>query len=415
MPVLDTCVVGAGAAGLVAARELSRAGLSVRVLEARDRVGGRAWTDIATFGVPIDRGCAWLHNAPGNPWTQYAQARGFTVVERSPEWQRYVGRTPLSAERRARWDAAWERAEQAIESAARAGRDVPASSVVPPDLEFRTLFDATMSWAMGVDTDALSTMDYARYDDADVNWAVREGLGAVVDSAARGLDVVLQCPVLAIDWSGPGVRVTTAQGTLECRAVVVTVPTTLLADGTPRFTPALPHAYDDAFHGLALGVANKVFVDVAPSAMPLAGSVHLVASDTTTRTASVTVRPAGHELLLVFFGGRYARELEEKDALESVARDELVGLFGSDLGAAIRRTTATSWLRDPWARGSYSAARPGFARCREALAEPVAERIFFAGEGCPPTMYGAIHGAWASGAAAARRVVAALSFTSPPG
>jgi len=168
MPVLDTCVVGAGAAGLVAARELSRAGLSVRVLEARDRVGGRGWTDIATFGVPIDRGCAWLHNAPGNPWTQYAQAQGFTVVERSPEWQRYVGRTPLSAERRARWHAAWERAEQAIESAARAGRDVPASSVVPPDLEFRTLFDATMSWAMGVDTDALSTMDYARYDDADV-------------------------------------------------------------------------------------------------------------------------------------------------------------------------------------------------------------------------------------------------------
>ena len=150
-------------------------------------------------------------------------------------------------------------------------------------------------------------------------------------------------------------------------------------------------------------------MEVAPRAMPLSGSVHLVASEETTRTVSVTVRPAGHELVLAFFGGAYARELEEKNALEAVARDELTALFGSDFGNAIRRTTATAWLGDPWARGSYSAARPGFARYRETLAEPVADRVFFAGDACPVTMYGAIHGAWASGAETARRVAAALS------
>ena len=125
--------------------------------------------------------------------------------------------------------------------------------------------------------------------------------------------------------------------------------------------------------------------------------------------ASVTVRPAGHEILLVFFGGAYARELEVAGALETVARGELVRLFGSDLGGRIRRTTATAWLSDPWACGSYSAARPGFARCRAVLAEPVADRVFFAGEACTPTAYGAIHGAWASGADAAHRVVSALT------
>ncbi|MBI1848153.1 MAG: FAD-dependent oxidoreductase [Candidatus Rokubacteria bacterium] len=407
--LLQACVVGAGAAGLIAARELRRAGLTVRVLEARHRLGGRAWTDVETFGVPIDRGCAWLHCADRNPWTAYARERGFTVVERSPDWQRRIGREPLSPERRARWNADWQRAVGAIEAAGRGGRDVAASSVLPPDLEFQALFDAIMSWSNGVDTAELSTADFVAYDETDVNWAVREGLGAVVATAARDLDVVLDCPVLAIDWSASPVRVVTGQGTLECRAVVVTVPTTLLAREEPRFSPALPVAYREAFAGLTLGVADKVFVSLEPGALPLDETTHIVASDATTRTVSVTLRPAGHELALVFFGGAYARELEMAGALEAVAREELVRLFGSDLSHRIRGATATAWLGDRWARGSYSAARPGFARCRSALAEPVADRVFFAGEACTPAAFGAIHGAWISGARAARGMASALA------
>ena len=229
MRIVDACVVGAGAAGLVAARELTRAGLAVRVLEARGRVGGRAWTDTETFGVPIDRGCAWL--------TTRRTIRGRRTPARTAPRSSSARRTGKSGERHSRRSAVRDGKPRGIgprarsQAAGRAGRDVPASDVLPADLEFRTLFDAIMSWAMGVDTDALSTLDYARYDDADVNWAVPEGLGAVVAGAARGLDVVLHCPVTGIDWSGPDVRVTTAQGSLGCRAAVVTVPTTR---GNPR-------------------------------------------------------------------------------------------------------------------------------------------------------------------------------------
>ncbi|HXJ84875.1 MAG TPA: NAD(P)/FAD-dependent oxidoreductase [Candidatus Methylomirabilis sp.] len=412
MTDVDVCVIGAGAAGLIAARTLGRAGLEVRVLEARHRIGGRAFTDVETFGTPIDRGCAWLHCAERNPWTAYARQHGFTVVEQSPDWHRHIGRALLSPERRARWDAEWQRAVEAIQAAALAGRDVPASEVIPADLAFRPLFDAIMSWSMGVDTNELSTLDYATYDDTDVNWPVPEGLGAVVASAARGLDIVLDCPALAIDWGTPRVRVATPEGTLECRAVVVTVPTTLLARGEPAFSPALPPAYDEAFTGLTLGVANKVFVELESGAIPFTETTHIMASDATVRTVSVTARPAGSELLLVFFGGTYARELEMAGALETVARDELVQLFGSDLGRHIRKTSATAWVGDPWSRGSYSAARPGFARCRSVLAEPVEHRVFFAGDACTPTAYGAIHGAWLSAARAADGVVSALARTS---
>jgi monoamine oxidase len=134
-----------------------------------------------------------------------------------------------------------------------------------------------------------------------------------------------------------------------------------------------------------------------------------VASAATARTVSFTVRPAGHELILAFFGGGYARELEAQGALEAAAREELVRLFGADLDRRVRHATATGWSRDPWARGSYSAARPGFAHCRATLARPVAERIAFAGDACTPDTFGAVHGAWASGQAAARRLAAALA------
>jgi monoamine oxidase len=404
--ILDAVVVGAGAAGLVAARELARAGLAVRVLEARRRVGGRAWTDPEAFGAPIDRGCAWLHSAERNPWTEYARQHGFTVIERSPDWQQWIDGKRVSAELRTRLDADWDRAVGAIAAAARAGRDVPASSVLPLDLEFRPLFDAIMSRMMGVDTHHLSTADFAASEDSDVNWAVKEGLGAVVASTARGLDVVLDCPVDAIDWSGAPVRVATAQGMLECRAVVVTVPTTLLARGEPRFIPTLPAEYEQAFSGLPLGIANKVFLELEPGALPLEGTANFVASAATTRSASFTVRPAGQELMLAYFGGDYARELEAQGALEAAAREELVRLFGAEPGRRIRRSTGTAWVADPWARGSYSAARPGFAHCRKVLAQPVAERVFFAGDACTVDTFGAIHGAWASGEEAARRVAA---------
>ena len=341
--MVDAVVVGAGAAGLTAARELARGGLAVRVLEARRRVGGRAWTERATFGVPIDRGCAWLHAADRNPWTGYARERGFTVIERSPDWQQWIGTERVSDERRAHLDADWDRAVAAVAAAAAEGRDVPVSVVLPQDLKSRALFDATMSWMMGVDTPDLSTVDFAASEDSDVNWAVVEGLGAVVASATDGLDVVLDCPVTAIEWGGAGVRLVTPRGTLDCRVVVVTVPAPLLARGQPRFEPALPVEYAEAFAGLPLGVANKVFLELEPGALPHEGSAHFVASDATARTVSFSVRPAGHELLLAYFGGAYARELEAQGGLEAAAREELVRLYGGALGRRIRRSTATAW------------------------------------------------------------------------
>ena len=87
----DIVIVGAGAAGIAAGRWLLAAGHRPLILEARNRSGGRAWTDTTTLGIPVDRGCQWLHSADRNPWMFYAREQGFDVIERSPVWQRRIG------------------------------------------------------------------------------------------------------------------------------------------------------------------------------------------------------------------------------------------------------------------------------------------------------------------------------------
>jgi len=404
----DIVIVGAGAAGIAAARWLRAQGADVSIVEARNRVGGRAWTDTSLLGVPIDMGCAWLHSADRNPWTAYAHEAGFEVIARSPVWQRRVGRELASPEYLRAWHQAFARNEQLIAAAATAGRDVSIAELLPND-EFRPGFDAVMGWLMGVDTAAVSSLDYDRYADSEVNWSVPRGLGALIAHAAESLSVQLATPVRRIDYSKAVTKLTTDRGELEARAVIVTVPTTVLAAGAVRFFPALPVAMQAAIAGVPLGTDNKVFFRVAPGAMPFEGTEHFLGRVDTARTGSYAARPAGQDdVLMAFFGGTVARELEEQGELESFARAELSQIFGADFARQLQSAVSTAWHGDPWSRGSYSAALPGCARMREKLQEPVAERLFFAGEACAIDYFGTVMGAWRSGVSAAEQALTAV-------
>jgi monoamine oxidase len=395
-------IIGAGAAGIAAARELRRLQCEVVLLEARDRVGGRAWTESQSLGVPIDHGCAWLHSAERNPLTRYAREHGFHVIQQASPWRRRrVGGRELPEDDQRRYYAAFQRYESLIAAAVSEGRDVSVATVVPTD-EYRPSFDAVMGWLMGVDTEHVSTLDYDRYDNSELNWPVAEGLGAVVAHAASGLDVRLGEVVRHIDWSGGGVRVGTSGGMLEVDAVIITAPTTVLASNPIHFTPSLPAVYEEAFQRVPLGVDNKVFFQFEPGALPPGDSYHFVGTDKTSRTASYAIRPAGHELLLAYFGGSFARELEMRNELEAFAREDLANILGHELLKKIRRATHTTWASDPFSRGSYSAAQPGYAHLREQLSVPIAGKIYFAGEACSIRDFGTVHGAWFSGESAAR-------------
>ena len=397
-------IIGAGAAGIAAGRWLQAQGHRPLILEARNRVGGRAWTDSAALGFPVDMGCAWLHSADRNPWMLYARDHGFDVIERPPMWQRRIGRDEASPEYIAAWHGAFERNERLIAAAVRGGKDVPVSELVPDD-RFRPAFDAVMTWLMGVESDHVSSLDYDRYKDSEVNWAVGHGLGSVIAHAAQPLDVRLNTAVRTIDSRGPSVLLGTDAGDLNAAAVIVTVPTAVIAAESIRFLPALPVQFAEAFAGIPLGTVNKVFFEMPSAALPFDGTVHFLGTDRSSRTGSYATRPAGQNALLAFYGGDLSAELERRGELEIFARDELSGIFGSDFLQDMGRTVSSSWSLDPWSLGSYSAALPGKAQVREQLSQPLNGRIYFAGEACSTEYFGTIHGAWCSALAAAEQAL----------
>ncbi|MEO8313521.1 MAG: NAD(P)/FAD-dependent oxidoreductase [Pseudomonadota bacterium] len=405
MSIFDTVIVGAGAAGVAAARRLVAAGQQVLVLEARGRAGGRAVTD-HSLGFPADLGAAWLHFAEQNAWTRIAEEAGFEVLRREPGWggAAHIGAHAPTAAERAVAAANYLHYHELIEAAATAGHDVPLSDILPDD-DYRPRFDATMTWAVGAESRKVSTLDLARYADSDHNWAVRESLGAVVAAGAAGLPIRFDSEVTAINWSGPLLRIDCSSGRIEARAAIITLPTTVLAQGALQFTPSLPDAYVDAFHAVPLGVVNKVFFRLGAGQFPDGVSRHFIGSNRTSRTCSYLVYPAEQPLLCAFFGGDLSWELEQRGELMQFAREELRGIFGAGFVNELGASVATAWGADPLARGSYSAALPGKAHCREILGRPVIPRLLFAGEACSLHHYGTLHGAWLSGVAAAQQLL----------
>jgi monoamine oxidase len=397
-------IVGAGAAGIAAARTLLAAKRDVIVLEARDRPGGRAAVD-HRLGVPADRGAAWLHFANTNPFARLARDGGFSIDEREPDWgprSRIGGVLPPAAEIAA-WQASLTRYYGAIEAAAREGRDIALTEVLPQD-ELRARFDAVMTWAVGAESREISTVDLDNYAEGGPNWAVVEGLGAVVAHSAEGLPIHFGVEVTRIDRSGAALQVHSAAGVLAAAAVIVTVPTSALATGRLRFEPPLPESHRRAIEGLPLGVVNKVFFRFDDADLPPEPQF-TIGTGSSTRTAHHQLRPATQPLVMSYFGGDLSKELEAASGLAAFARDELRSIFGADFIARIRGEFATAWRSDPHACGSYSVARPGCAAERAALSLPVDERLLFAGEACSRTQFGTLPGAWESGVAAAQHLL----------
>jgi len=409
MDEVDIAIVGAGAAGLAAAELVAASGLSGVLLEARDRLGGRAhtiWSDVG----PIDLGCEWMHSADQNPLVERIEALGLTIDKTPPPWANIADTPVFKPEERAAFGEAFVALEARLEAAARAGGpDRPASELMDPGSPWTPLLNAFSAFYNGAEFDQVSLRDYAAYEDTEVNWRVVEGYGTAIARLGGGLPVRLACPVSLIRHEGPRVLLDSALGTVSARAVIVCVPTSILASGALRFFPALPDKLDAAA-GLPLGLADKVFLKLdAPEMFPPETQVY--SYPRATETGAYHLRPLSKPMIEVFLGGAHARALEGQGpgAAAAFAIDGLASVYGSGVRSKVHVLAETQWAADPFAGGSYSHALPGHADARGVLAAPVDQRLFFAGEACSPNFFSTAHGAWQTGQVAARAAIRALS------
>jgi monoamine oxidase len=406
---VDVAIIGAGAAGLGAAHALKGSGCSFIVLEARDRVGGRGYTVMAAPDVTFDVGCGWLHSADQNSFVKIAESLNFEINRDLPPWRDRAYGNAFPREQRDDFIRSLDEFFERLHGVAEHGVDAPASTCLEPGNRWNPMIDAISTYINGAEVDRVSILDFDAYEDTNLNWRVRRGYGALMTAYGASLPLAFNCVVTLIDHSAKRLRIETSLGTLAADKVIVTVPTNLIADEAIRFHPALPDKVEAASK-LPLGLADKVVLALEDAnSLPKEGNLR--AATMRTEMGTYHLRPFGQPCVEGFFGGRFARALEDEGdgAIAAYSIDEIVSFLGNDFRRRLKPLKESRWAHDPFARGSYSHALPGYAGKRAVLAAPVDGRLFFAGEATSPHFFSTAHGARDSGERAAKEVLAAIS------
>jgi monoamine oxidase len=401
----EVVVVGGGAAGVAAARRLREAGVDALIVEARDRLGGRALS-VEAGGYPIDLGCGWLHSADHNPWREIGEARGFAVDRTPPPWTRPYAQSGFPATEQVAFVDALRRFRERSDEAGEREPDRAADTVLEPNGRWNAMLNAVSTFYSGAELDRVSLRDLSRYEDTGVNWRLSEGYGTLVAAHGAGLPTRLSCKVLRINRRDRRLVVETAAGAIVADAVIVTLPSNLIAEQPNLFLPALPEK-TTAAAGAPLGLADKLFLSLR-DAEEFERDSRCFGRTDRSGTAAYHMRPFGRPMIEAFFGGPQAAALEKggQAAFFDFAKDELVSLFGANFATRVAPLAHHSWAADPFARGSYSYALPGHADDRAILAAPVEDRVFFAGEACSKHDFSTAHGAYRTGLDAADQAIA---------
>jgi len=422
----DVLVIGAGLAGLGAATALRRLGVGAIVLEATDRIGGRAWTAYpeALGGVWFDMGAIWLHSAEHNPLVPIAQTAGETLL-RSNELRRerlFVGTREATPAEYADYGEAWDRFEAATDALLEAMPDAPLAAVadhLPGD-----------PWALTVEAwegpvicvseaEDFSLRDWRRNALDGSNLVPQGGIGAfVVRRLGAGLDIRRQTPARRLRWNGPGGRIAadTPRGTLTARAAIVTASTGVLASGAIGFDPALPATVEQCLDAMPMGLAMKVALRANGTDrldLPPHCSVERQVTRRGDRLVPFQCWPYGRDYVQGWIGGAPAWELARAgdSAVVDFALERLRIIFGSRVDRLFcgGGHLVTHWEADPFIRGAYSWVKVGQADARMRLGQPLGDgHLLFAGEACHDGMAGTLAGAWLSGEQAAETAAAAV-------
>jgi monoamine oxidase len=406
---VDAVIVGAGAAGIAAARRLAAARKRFVLIEAAGEVGGRCVTDTRIFGVPYDRGAHWMYASDINPLVKLGVQAGLEIYRAPPGQRVRIGRRYAREGEMEDFLAGLVRANTAIADTARKS-DIACAQVLPKDLgDWRPTIEFVLGpYTCGKDLAEVSTVDLARAADRDNSAFCRQGFGAVLTKLSAGLPLLLGSPVKTIEWwSRQRLEVNSAKGEFRTGAAIVTVSTNALAAGKIKFAPDLPKRHLDAVSKLKLGSRDHIALELAGNPFGLRADELVFEKSESRQTGAILGNMAGSTICVVDVAGNFGRELSAKGeaAMIDFALGWLGGLYGADMKNLVKRRHATRWNNEPWVLGATSSAAPGGQSARKVMTEPLSNRIFLAGEATHETLWGTVAGAWESGERAADAVL----------
>jgi monoamine oxidase len=408
---VDLVIVGAGAAGLSAAKTAQVLGLSFVLIEARDRIGGRTVTDTA-LGAPFDGGATFIHFSEKNPWTKIAEDLGIDAPLggwRGAGFREFRDGVPLEpgdpASGASGRGKLWALTEEIDEES-----DVSFARLVekaPP--EVAAAAHSLSRGAVGEEPERVSVADYSRLYDGG-NRVVPSGYGALV--ARYGADVPVRLGVAAttIDWRGAGVTVRTAVGDIKAQKAVITVPIGVLKAERIAFNPPLPNEMTRALDGLAMGALSKIGLKFEGNRFGAPAGMFYSEVRSQQPGVSYEMFPWDRDIVVGWYGADYAREINRlgADAAADHFLERLVKIVGADARKHFKGARRYGWSEDPFSIGSYSYAKPGQAKARDTLRRPVGERLWFAGEAMAGRASMTVAGAHQTGEQAVRAIAARL-------
>ena len=408
----DIVIVGAGAAGIAAAHALEERGVRYVMIEAGSRIGGRAYTETETFGVPFDHGAHWVQSQTRNPYFERAQQSPYRFYRAPDNYRVFDAGGEADGDALAVLWRTWENVEEAMGEAGENGWDVAPSTVAPDSgVWAKTAWFGIGPWEMGKDMGEFSCLDWWNSADS-IDWYCAAGYGRLVADHGAELPVSLETAATLIAWDGAGVTVETNRGTIRARAVILTVSTGVLASGDIAFNPALPLSLQEAIHGIPMGDYNHIALHFNADIFGMGEDGYLLHQvDDSMEAFGALTNASGSGLAYCDVGGSFARELEQAGEQESIAfvMEKLRAMFGSEVDRTFSKGASTAWRADPLFRGCYASATFGAYPMRRILREPVSDRIFLAGEACHPELWATVGGAALSGAEVGANVAAMLA------
>ena len=416
----EVIIVGAGIAGISAAKILEKNNISNIVIEANNRLGGRAKKAKESFGNWFDLGCSYLHEGDINPLTSIAESLNVPINYEngdifSIEKTKYLGRKkPFLSKQNHLLKKSYDKFLENLNFHKYNFGDNSLSSCLNIcDPYYPILFDYLTN-LNGIEANLVSAVDFASVNDGK-DFIMESGLANLIDKWAQGINSILNTPVTQINWERDYIEIYTQSKKYICKSVLLTVSNGILRNEDITFIPELPKYKIQAIHNLPMGILNKIGVLFKQGTFKENDIGWYVAlTDTNdndkSQIISFEIRKKEKEHMIFFFGGDKGFDVENfPDKYYAIITAFIKNQFGNLIEKNIIEIIHTSWGKDPFTRGSYSYALPGHSSERELLKKSLEKKVYFAGEATIKSYYGTCHGAYISGVNAANEIISDLS------